>query len=203
MAPALAESSAVRLPADANTDIPVIALNWLSQYDILREEVTEYHMMWSNVLHGLIFPFYAIDYALNAKKLVAWQARLFSRGGEARQKYMTVGPKEEVFFCVSLDKARKHGIILVEDVISAIKVGRHACTMPLLGSHVSLNRQIQLRKYTDKLTFWLDYDKSVDANKFATACAIIGYKTNVIMTPDDPKELSDQEIKEMLVEVDY
>ena len=185
----------VVLPRDASTTIDVIALGWLSDYDITRQEVIDYKLMWSESRQMLIFPFYG-----GANNLIAWQARCFKEG---YARYYTQGNPDEVFWIPGLTESNEHGIILVEDCVSAIKVGRQAACMPLLGSNLTPIRRHRLRHFTEKLIFWLDYDKAKEAYRYAQDCRVQGYDTKVIVTLDDPKVYTDPDIKEILQGISY
>ena len=193
---AIPERVPVTLPRDATSIIDGVALRWLSDYDITREEVVSNKLLWSDYRQMLIFPFYSP----NSGSLIAWQGRCF-KDGYAR--YQTMGSKEEVFWVQGLTHAHSHGIILVEDCVSAIKVGRQAACMPLLGCGLGSERRTKLRAFTGKLTFWLDYDKAKEAYEYAQQQRILGYRCQVIVTQDDPKVYTDPEIKEILQGVSY
>ena len=89
-------------------------------------------------------------------------------------------------------------IALVEDIISAIKESRHNPVLPLWGSSLSKEWYPYLKGLTDKLIFWLDYDKYPEAIKQSSKARLYGFGTYVIRTDRDPKELTDEEIRSEL-----
>lgn len=187
------------LPADCISNLGYTGGEWLASYDITKDEVLKDGIMWSPSCQAIIFPFYESVKGTEVK-LIGWQARNFVQG---RPKYLTRGKTDTICWYHGLTYAKDHGIILVEDCISAIKVGRQACTVPLLGSSLSQKKQLDLYQKSEKLIFWLDYDKVDAAYKYANVCALAGYETRVIVTKDDPKDYDDNEIKAILNGVGY
>lgn len=193
------EEKVITLPTDRKINFPYQAGNWLSSYGITMEETLYNDITWSPSLQGIVFPFYLADHKGNVK-VQGYQVRNFVAG---RPKYLTVGPKDDVFWWHGLHHTPEHGIILTEDCVSALKVGRYACTIPLLGSSLPRRKQIDLKQTSNKLFFWLDSDKVGEAYKYAELCAHQGYQTSVIVTPEDPKWYYDDEIKEILSGAGY
>ena len=173
----------VKLPDDLTNTFPYQAGNWLASYGIEKEECLRDGIGWSDSLEGIVFPFYTVDKNKNVC-VQGYQVRNFHK---ERPKYVTQGPRDDIFWYHGLEHAKKRGIILVEDCVSAMKVGRYACTLPLLGSNLARRKQVDLYKSSDKLFFWLDNDVANDAYKYAASCAAQGYETQVIVTPEDPK----------------
>ena len=86
-------------------------------------------------------------------------------------------------------------IVLVEDVVSAIKVGRHARAMPLFGAHCNMGRLLQLTKLPNPdILVWLDKDKMKEAMELRDRITLLGLTSRSIITEKDPKEYSNQEI---------
>ena len=189
----------VTLPEDCKINLDIRAGRWLSGYDITMDECLKFGICWSPSREGLVFPFYEQIHQ-NGVVLKGYQLRNFVKG---RPKYVTSGPVEQIYYYHGLDKAAKRGIIIVEDCISAIKVGRLACTLPLLGSHLPAHKQRNMMNKSDKLTFWLDYDMAEEAYKQAATCSQLGYETRVIVTKEDPKYYDEEEIVEILEGVGY
>lgn len=186
----------IKLPDDASFSLDFKATSWLAEFEIRATEVADNRLMWSDKKQLLIFPFYGV----NEHELLAWQGRNF-KDGYAR--YHTQGSTENVFHYHKLSLAKQHGVVIVEDCLSAIKVGRYACTLPLLGSNFSAERRMRMKHSTSHLIFWLDYDKVDVAYRYSKECQLLGYKTQVIVTKDDPKKHTDEEIQAILEGVEY
>jgi hypothetical protein len=89
-------------------------------------------------------------------------------------------------------------VVLVEDLLSAIKVSRHCRAMPLWGSSLVRDWIPYLIGLQSPVVLWLDSDKLREASKIAGALGLVGIATAVIRTDKDPKDLTDKEINEAL-----
>jgi hypothetical protein len=173
---------------DTNSNIKDPGLTWIKKYGIYNEEILNQDILWSESQQQLIFPIYDQCY-----DLIAWQARNF---GPNTRKYVTFGPMNEIIHVLGLTKIKEPDTIIVEDIISAIKVSRHYRAMPLFGSSVSREKLIRLRRLTDTIKFWLDSDKLGTSMKLAKIASQLGFKTTVIYTENDPKTYSNEDIIE-------
>lgn len=175
------------LPTDTTKSIGWDAMKWLRQYGITDNEIQRNDICWSSVRRWLIFPFYGDDHDIT---VIAWEARNF---GHIGPKTYFFGDKSDFIHIVSYEKlAQEDTIVIVEDIISAIKVGRVYPCLCLFGSHmdrISLSRVKKMIAGTNKmhLTFWLDQDKLGDALKFANMANFLEFDTAVINTVADPK----------------
>ena len=184
----------IQLPSDTTSTLPAQVLEWLGKYGIKQHETRDFDMMWSPSHHWLIFPIYNDVFK---ETLIGFQARNFGSSGT---KYYTRGTFEKIinyYDQKNLQKPEK-SVILVEDMISAIKVSRQFSTMPIFGSFLTHERAGRLHLFFDRLIFWLDYDKSISAFHQATRMKQTGWLTSVIITPKDPKEYSDEEIADII-----
>lgn len=182
------DSQIVSLPRDTCSDLPVSALEWLSKYDISLQEAREHKFKWSDERQLLIFPIYGND-----SSLLFWQGRYF--GKENKPKYDSRGKKEDILHIISENKSEE--IILTEDLLSAIKVGRLSASMPVWGSHITIDQFKRLFLRFSKVGIWLDSDKFKDAIKYASIGSQLG-STRVIYTDLDPKCYSDIQIRHFL-----
>ena len=194
--------SGVSLPFDFTYSIPAVALAWLQKYGITAEEINRERIGWCDSKQYLLFPVYDLY-----DNLLLWQGRYFG-GNEAHPKYDTRGTPETVFNVV--DSARRHDssddrlwshdfVVLVEDYISAIKVGRQFPAMPLFGGEISLDRIRKLSDMVTSLVTWLDRDKLRSAIKSRFKALAYFDKISVIVADKDPKEYNDKEIREFIL----
>jgi DNA primase len=130
--------------------------------------------------------------------LVGYQVRCLddTKGGP---KYITVTQptrwKEHYF--ISDASARGGTVVIVEDMFSAIKVGRHLPAIALLGTE--LKDMLALTMF-DKYLIWLDNDKAtvkVKQAKIKRRLDLLG-ECAIIKTPLDPKDYTDEEIRAWL-----
>jgi len=166
-------------PINVVEDIPPQAWKWLLKYNITSKEVEKYKIRWS-----------PMDMLVLCMTKTYWQARNFGFGN---QKYKSNGNKP----CLLYGKGKT--VILVEDVLSSIKIARTEdySSIPLLGS--SLSKEIEDKLSTYKAVYvWLDRDKAKNAVRITNRLREIGITSKVIVTELDPKEYNKQEINKWL-----
>lgn len=192
------------LPVDCRQELPLVALDWLKQYNITAQDIHEHHFCWSEegkvIRRGtpqeqrfspcLVFPVY--DPFGN---LVMWQGRYF--GTDPRVvKYYHRGAKD------TLHIIGKSGIIvLVEDIISAIRVSKVARACPLFGSSINLDFLIRLHGVTNEFLIWLDADMGKKAQGAAERATQFFDRVGVIQTELDPKCYKHEEIERIVNEI--
>lgn len=187
------DSGGVLMPPDASRTIPQKADEWLQKYGITAKERSEFNFMWSQRSQLLIMPVYDMD-----GKCLLWQGRYFGDVPN-HPKYLTRGQPANV-----LDFIGSHttdAVVLVEDKISAIKVGRHFNTVCLYGSHVSTTMLSRLSKISKHLILWLDSDKLKEMYSFQMDASPFFDIVSIIYTKPDPKELTNAEIQTEIKEV--
>lgn len=180
----------VWLPRDAKKELPSHCLNWLGSYGITREEIIANDMQYSEYWNQLIFPLYEDEI------LIGYQGRNFDKH---YPKYYNSGDFKDVLHVLGLTPGEDRGILLVEDMVSAIKCSRHIPTMPLFGSRIASDTLMRLKRLTNTLLFWLDPDKTKDQLVFADIARSFGIKVKVITTNKDPKDFLDADIKHQIV----
>ena len=163
-------------------EIPRNAMKWLLSYGISQEDIDEYGIKWDAKNQLLVL----LDTARY------WQGRSFAPN---KPKYMSSGEKPLTIYGQS-DTA-----VLVEDILSAIKVARlrgEYSGVPLLGSTLSYQAEEQLSSQFKKILIWLDRDKAINALRIKRKFLQRGIDSRVIITDNDPKEYSKGEIREWL-----
>jgi len=88
-------------------------------------------------------------------------------------------------------------VVIVEDIISAIKVKREWGVIPLFGSYMPIDILTSMCKMptVDTVLWWLDADKYDVAMVQMRKCRILGKLSAVIVTDYDPKDYTTIEIK--------
>jgi hypothetical protein len=116
-------------------------------------------------------------------------ARNFSGYGA---KYLSKGVKPFLTY------GESDTLVLVEDVLSAIVVGRVYCASPMLGA-IPLKETLTHLKRFLRVVLWGDYDKAaenvVNARKLSERW---GFNIEVVITKQDPKYYSSNEILEIV-----
>ena len=178
------DPSKVYLPKDCRDPNPVEKA-WLYKYGVTDDEIRKYQIKYSDESQRLILPVY------HNENLVMYQAR--ATKPDQAPKYLTVGKRN--FFITNF----KNPIIcFVEDIVSAIKVGRYVCACALIGSYVPDEVFSYMTNKTE-FRIWLDYDKRREALKYYFRVSqLTGIKGKLIKTELDPKEYSGEQIKEYL-----
>jgi len=158
-------------------DIPQKAMKWLLKYGITPDEIKKYKFSWNPIRNMLVL--------LETKDY--WQGRNFGFG----PKYQSNGNKPLTIY------GNGDIIVLVEDVLSAVKIARlrnEFCSLPLLGSSVSKQVEHRLVKLNKPVYVWLDRDKAVQAVRIKNRLKSLGLNSKVIVTNLDPKEYNKSEL---------
>ena len=189
-----AKTNSVVLPHDVDTNYSTDALKWIAKYDLSRSDLLANRVLWSDDRQLLIF-----SLTDGEGRLVAWQGRNF--GEKYRTKWFGRGNLEDTFIFFPRNTTRVTKIVFVEDIISAIRIGKAVTSaglshvaMPVFGSHVARKRLSRCSLFTNSVAFWLDRDKAKEAIKFQRSALSLGFNSSVIITEKDPKEYSNQEI---------
>jgi len=192
-------SNTITSPNDYTIQIPERGLAWLYKYDIKPEEIKEFRIGYSPSWQRVILPVYKFD------RLIYYQARYVGFDSDIynKRKYINIKAKrKDIYFSVIRFENQKE-IIIVEDILSAIKVGRHKNTLALLGSYIPDDLILKVKLQGINVSIWLDYDKRISARKYTKRFNALGIKCKQICTPYDPKEYNDNDIKHILKEGRY
>ena len=166
--------------------LPKEPLAWLRRYGITDEEIHKNGICWNETSNCLVFPI------LDNLRVVATASRNFSGQGP---KYITKGNTKQ-FYKVFTNPTDIY--VLVEDFVSAIKVGRHYNCCPLLGAHVPLSLILSLAWRKPRLRIWLDPDKRIEAMKFTQRALQYIPDVATIVADKDPKDYNNKEITEIV-----
>lgn len=169
--------------------IPDDALKWLKKYGISDNEIKHYCLCWNEETNSLVFPIFNDN-----NKLVYYQERYF--GPKVNYpKYITRGSKTQQLGYIT-NRNFNGTIVLVEDFVSAIKVGRYCTVAPLLGSVISAEAVKWIVENFWRVRVWLDMDKAVESLKQASKVPVKDIR--IILTQFDPKDYTTQEIVKVL-----
>lgn len=90
-------------------------------------------------------------------------------------------------------------VVLVEDLISAHKVGQVTTAIPLFGTVVHPCHLYYLMQQNKPIVLWLDKDQEQNVQKTALRLqSLVDVPVRVVITDDDPKKLSFDVIKELV-----
>ena len=178
------------LPLDSSYEYPKVALDWVGQYELDRNDLIRHRVIWSDYFERLIFPVF------DETGLLGYQGRYLGNK-EGKAKWWGQGRLEEILHILKSED--DSCIILVEDIVSAIKLQKVGHTsMPIFGSHLSLSRLNRIGRYYKDVVIWLDPDKRKESILFQTRAKTVGLKARVIFSDKDPKEHTNVDIKRIL-----
>ena len=177
-------SDRVGYPLDTTEKIPPQALKWLLKYNITPEEIANHNIAWHE-------PDLLVLYNTNSY----WQGRVFS--DVTTQKYKSWGQKPIVMYG-TVKKAV--GVVLVEDILSAICVARvpDIIAIPMFGTSCSRELERHLQKLDIFTYVWLDGDVKKKSIALKNRLKSLGLLTKSILTSKDPKTFTKEEIEEIL-----
>ncbi len=183
------KNSAV-LPADFTREVPTDAWKWLLQYG-LGWKYWQPFVGWSEETSRLVFtvgPEFSIG-------------RLIGKEPDKRnRKWYVWGNAHENAHVLGWDHTDGK-VVLVEDIVSAHKVGQVATCIPLMGTRVFPNVIPVLRHLNQPVLMWLDQDQQNAAQKRAAWLSLMtNLSVQYVFTDKDPKELSTEKIKEIVSE---
>jgi hypothetical protein len=194
------------LPEDLNHEFSKEAVEWLSRFHVDVPTALRNGLEFSPSRNALVFKL--------GPQL--WQARHFSGWWfDKFGKCYTSGDVNECLFVFEgnsenhfgnggqdipeeSSKERSNELVIVEDPVSALRVGTLRPSMPLLGSHLATSRLNAIARWYDGLVVWLDSDKYKEAQGIAERARLLGLSTRVIWTEQDPKCYTNEQLMEYL-----
>lgn len=177
------------LPTDADTSLPEFAREWLQGYEFDQATILSNLILWSPSKERLIFPYFIKG------ELVGYQARCFNEMERKKRKWFSQGKLDSFIYTRGNESST---LVLVESVISAIKVGRFAQASPIFGSVISLQRFLGISHVWNNVVIWLDPDKRKEAVQQANKSRSVIPNVSVIISDKKPKDHTYEEIKIIL-----
>ena len=191
----------LRLPADFTTDpakCHVLANAWYHKYGITHEERTHYRLGWSDKEQRAILPVW------DQGELVCYQRRklLPQDNGPKYTTARRVGSSNAVFNGGYGEHMAGDIMVLTEDILSAIVVGRQVTTTALMGVFLPEVQVPHVLRFTPKeVLIWLDDDNPavrVAQRQIVRRLSPYAEVRKVTGMDRDPKELSDDAITQLL-----
>lgn len=182
------------IPEDIGHDFSQQCIEWLGRYFVDVPTAIRNELYWSPRNEQLIY-----------KLGNCWQARNFGKFWlEKFGKCFTSGDVNE---CLHVYRGRSKGVgealldgtlVVVEDPVSALRIGPLCDAMPLLGSHLAQARLNALAKLYTSIVFWLDSDKYKEARAMEQRAKYMGLSARTIYTDEDPKCYTNDQLQELL-----
>lgn len=161
--------------------LAIDAKKWLLGYGLTEEEMQQFSYDYEN---DVLYLFFSASYRVG---------RVFAT--DTKTRYTSKGKKPVLTY------GNGSTCVLVEDIISAIKVGRQFTAIPMLGAKPTEEIIQALHSY-DEVVLWGDADKMreniVVRNKLSER---LGKQVKLCFTSLDPKCYSDIEVKNTLQKV--
>lgn len=182
----------LELPDDFTNDIPRHGRAWLFKAGLTPPAWKLHNIGYSESLDRVILPVYD-----TAGNLEWYQCRALLKG--QTPKYLQPArDRSKIMLRLGFDREDIQRVVVVEDILSAYRVGKHITTASLLGTKISTAQAAELSNYP-RITTWLDNDKAGKdgAYKIRKTLGLVTEVDNIV-TDVDPKELSDKEIKQCL-----
>lgn len=178
----------VKIPSDSTNDLPLQERLWLYKAGLYHPEDWErYGIQYSPSLKRVVIPVYG-----TGGELLAVVAR--SCNPEVRPKYLTSQIGNPIFRVGKGDT-----LVVVEDLLSAIRVGKFTTSCAVLGTHLTDELVLTALQYP-LILLWFDGDpagREADKN-FGDRLRSYGVRVLSIRTSKDPKEYCDDEIASIL-----
>lgn len=185
-----------QIPDDASPDIPFTPMEWLkNECHFTIQNIIDNKILWSNMYNWLIFPIELTGTSI----CVGFQARNFNK--EKPYKWFSKFAKKDLLKVYSPKKYIPK-LVLVEDIISSIRVAEHIPSAPIFGCVISDTILMTIKDLKlDNLIIWLDEDKRKEALRFAQRARELGINTRCIYTDIDPKCHTFAQLKEILNDI--
>lgn len=175
-------------------------LEWVKQYD--ENQVLMNNCYWSEAKGRIIFPVYYKDGNGEKKISAAWMR---SPDTNLQPKWLFAGDKEALFFYkpvedLDVEWRGDSEICLVEDVVSALKVGQVEECLALGGTYLKPHQlRFILRNGYRRVLIMLDGDKAGRdaALKIHRQLGLLIRMKNIVLKKD-PKAHTINEIRELL-----
>ena len=210
---AVVNSKEISLPLDLTAEMPGYAAAWLLRAGIPLAIADKYGIKYSPKIDRVVLPVYR-NGALAAYTM---------RSTKEKPKYIERQVDEAVVFVsepttiLEPEQSSDYGLDLVvtEDVLSSIRVGRIVPSRALLGTSVGIPkidslvrgvvRQGAVAEQVDqdhglRIGIWLDSDKAgrAAARRLESRLELLGHSVLRIRTDKDPKRYSNREIRSIL-----
>lgn len=165
---------------------------WLESYGLTDQEIqTHFRMDRVSRRH-----FYSVKDATGNLRFMEFRAV-----DGRKPKTRSYGDKPHDSLVYSFDEhLRGSGgrVVLVEDIVSGIKVSRYSKCLCLFGSHLSAVGTRFVSGF-DSVTIWLDADKYIEAIELSQQLSLFVNSVDVIYSEQDPKDYYDADLKRYLI----
>ncbi|MCY1708378.1 toprim domain-containing protein [Pannonibacter sp. SL95] len=204
---AIAAGKDFSLPRDFTTDIPDSAALWFLRAGVRHDIASHYGIGYSPFLRRVIVPLYERgEYVGYIARSLDEKPRYLSKMDPQSVGLFRSDPSLRLPTAPSTGDGIRPALVIVEDVLSAIRVGRLvqlACA--LLGTSASVEKISQALELkpdheNNSAAIWMDGDTAGAAARrtLSRRLDLIGIPVQTIRTHRDPKAYSNREIRSIL-----
>lgn len=174
------------LPADFTREVPAAGWQWLLQWGLPYSYWKKY-TGYSQAEDRLV---------LTVGDPVRFSIGRYL-GADGHRKWKAYGNTHETAEVIGNQETATRAIV-VEDLISAHKVGQLQICIPLFGTAIHNAHKQALKALGRPIVLWLDGDQAGPVKRKAVALqALLGLSVDIRVTPKDPKAYSLDEIKRL------
>ncbi len=188
------------LPHDFTYSIPAGDRNWLSVAGITVSRARACGIGYSNSLSRVVLPVHARDGTLRY-----WQARATKPWQKPKYINPQVSRETLLYWGLSLrtpEPTRTGGVVVTEDILSAIRVDGHMSSCSACGTKLSCSQSALIAEAAgdSPIFVWLDPDEAgrSGAEAMRRQLSLIHPDVRVLQSTADPKCLSDALIRDIL-----
>jgi 5S rRNA maturation endonuclease (ribonuclease M5) len=128
-------------------------------------------------------------------ELVFWQGRLLRDPSPGHPKYSNQFQAGRLGVYFTVEDIKGERVVVVEDILSAIRVGKVCDCYALLSAHVSDAMIFALKAKYKEVMLWLDPDKAEKMTKWVMRYRSFGVNVRSIKTNRDPKFYNEDSLK--------
>ena len=183
----------VALPDDYTLDVPQHAMMWYVKVGISPDLARDHGIGYSPSLDRVVLPVY--NRATGT--LDAVQMRSVDKNRKPKYLNPQGANVSRALFEVGESKG---AVVVVEDILSAIKVGRVVPTASILGTSLTDERALRLARDNSIVILWLDADGAgySGTRKAVKKLKMLGVRVYRVDSPLDPKAYNMGEIEDKL-----
>lgn len=198
----LLEEKSVSIPKDALTELPPAARLWTLRSGVNSAMTESYGILYSVRYGRVILPVYAKDCSLDGlitRSLDGSKPKYISKFKDYSNAAFFSKPE-----LMLRERVQDIDLVLTEDILSAIRVGRLANACAILGTSFGPGLVNRVMDYTGKtrprIGIWTDPDKAGrhSCSRIRRALQLQGADVFSVMSEKDPKYYSNREIRTYL-----
>lgn len=203
---ALLVERVIKLPDDFTTDVPAADAVWLYKAGVGNDLSKHYGFGYSPVLRRVILPVY-INGALagfTARSTVNERPKYIEKMARPTETIFVADPATHLPSSLDCIEGSGPGLVLTEDILSAVRVGRNVRrSVSLLGTSASAEQIGASLRGLERgrwIAVWLDPDGAGQfaAKRLIRSLTMRGLDARNIVSTKDPKRYSNREIREWL-----